>query len=111
MCAATLLRQAPAGSQTTVIHYTYDPLRRLTQASYSSGETYAYTYDSVGNRLSENGPEGLKTYTYDAADRLTAINSLAYTWDSNPAPLRCGDFAATCSAMDSAPLVTTRPIA
>lgn len=69
---------------------------RLTQASYSSGANFTYTYDAAGNRLTENDPGGAKTYTYDDADRLTAVNGIAYTWDNNPTPLCCGDFAATC---------------
>ena len=35
---------------TRVISYTYDPLGRLTSASYSSRECYRYGYDKVGNR-------------------------------------------------------------
>jgi hypothetical protein len=34
---------------TRVITYTYDKLYRLTDADYSSGETFAYAYDPVGN--------------------------------------------------------------
>ena len=30
------------------IDYTYDPLNRLTEANYSTGAYYHYTYDSVG---------------------------------------------------------------
>ena len=33
-----------------VISYTYDSLYRLISATYSSGESYHYTYDAVGNR-------------------------------------------------------------
>jgi YD repeat-containing protein len=33
-----------------VITYTYDHLYRLTGADYSTGETFAYAYDAVGNR-------------------------------------------------------------
>jgi YD repeat-containing protein len=36
---------------TTTIVYGYDPLYRLVEATYSSGEVYTYTYDQVGNRL------------------------------------------------------------
>ncbi|MDY7078888.1 MAG: RHS repeat domain-containing protein [Chloroflexota bacterium] len=32
-----------------VITYTYDPLGRLTAADYSSGESFEYRYDAVGN--------------------------------------------------------------
>jgi YD repeat-containing protein len=35
---------------TTVIRYTYDPLQRLTSATYSDGKGFQYQYDAVGNR-------------------------------------------------------------
>jgi YD repeat-containing protein len=35
---------------TRVITYTYDPLYRLTGADYSTGESFVYAYDAVGNR-------------------------------------------------------------
>ena len=39
---------------TTNIAYDYDPLYRLTAADYNGGTTYFhYTYDAVGNRLTE----------------------------------------------------------
>ena len=37
----------------TTINYVYDPLYRLTEANYSDGRYFRYTYDSVGNRLTE----------------------------------------------------------
>jgi len=70
---------SPGGVRT--ITYEYDPLYRLTGADYSTGERYDYTYDAVGNRLTYSGPDGSHTYTYDAADRLTGVDGVAYTWD------------------------------
>ena len=101
---------------TRVITYLYDDLYRLTGADYSSGESFAYAYDAVGNRTAQTRTltsTSVTTYTYecaaslkrsgrDAANRLTSVNGVAYTWDDNPlrcedfAPSRCyGDFAAT----------------
>jgi len=37
-------------TSTHVITYTYDPLGHLTEAAYSTGESFAYAYDAVGNR-------------------------------------------------------------
>jgi RHS repeat-associated protein len=75
------------GVVTQTIDYTYDPLYRLTSADYSGGDSYSYTYDAVGNRLSQDDiVGGLPTslaYTYDIANRLTAVGSVSYTWDAN----------------------------
>ena len=75
----------PAGPVT--IDYTYDPLNRLTQADYSTGDFYHYSYDAVGNRMSEaqsvRGQALTATYTYDEANRLASVNGVNYTWDAN----------------------------
>ena len=70
---------------TRVITYTYDPLNRLTSAAYSTGESFAYAYDTVGNRTAYTettlAGTSVTTYIYDAANRLTSVNGVAYTWD------------------------------
>ena len=71
-----------------VIAYEYDGLYRLTEASYSTGEKFAYDYDAVGNReaMTVTAPLGgteVTTYTYDAANRLTYVGGVALTWDNN----------------------------
>jgi RHS repeat-associated protein len=54
-----------------------------------TGETYRdYTYDPVGNRLTEVSNAGTTTYAYNSADRLTSATApgnvvTAYTFDSN----------------------------
>jgi len=69
---------APAPTR-TVISYTYDSLNpvsaalrgtngRLIRAAYSTGETYAYAYDAVGNRVALTATAGTITYTYDSAN-------------------------------------------
>jgi len=55
-------------------------------ATYSTGESYHYTYDPVGNRLSLTTHAGVVNYQYDAANRLTSVNGQAYTWDDNGNP-------------------------
>ncbi len=77
------LKQPDASFNTDTIRYTYDNLYRLTAADYASGPFFYYTYDSVGNRLSEITNSGTTTYTYDIANRLTASNAITYTWDNN----------------------------
>jgi uncharacterized protein RhaS with RHS repeats len=54
----------------------------LTAANYSSGEFFRYTYDPVGNRLSQSTLAGTNAYAYDAADRLTSVDGMAYSWDA-----------------------------
>jgi RHS repeat-associated protein len=65
------------------ITYTYDPLYRLTAADYSDGNYTYYTYDAVGNRLTQETPAGTNDYEYDIANRLTEVDGVSYTWDNN----------------------------
>lgn len=91
-----------------VITYTYDGLHRLTGATYSTGESYAYAYDAVGNRVAMTDTTGTTTYTYDDANRLTraAERSSAlpdasvqtYTWDDRGNLIHDGAFIYTYSA-------------
>ena len=90
---------APLTTTQRVITYTYpstspldsardeirtgDSLYRLTGAEYSTGEYYQYAYDPVGNRLSLTTSNGSTSYEYDAANRLTSVNGVVYTWDNN----------------------------
>jgi RHS repeat-associated protein len=71
------------GTTTTTIDYGYDALYRVTSADYSSGAFFHYTYDRVGNRLTQDTQAGTDTYVYDAANRLTSVNGAAFTWDAN----------------------------
>ncbi len=43
----------PAHAANGSVAYTYDPLGRVTTASYDTGVCIIYTYDPNGNRLSE----------------------------------------------------------
>lgn len=68
---------------TVSITYLYDQLHRLTQADYTDGTYFHYTYDSNGNRLTETTQAGTKTSIFDAANRLTSVDGTSYTWDDN----------------------------
>jgi YD repeat-containing protein len=75
---------------TTVVSYVYDGLYRLTRAAHSTGESFEYAYDAVGNRLAYTrtlGAQVVTTYTYDAANRLVVTWSdsrvVSCTWDAN----------------------------
>jgi RHS repeat-associated protein len=61
----------PVGGGTRTITYDYDGLNRLIDATYSTGETYGYTYDLAGNRLSaaENGVQ-VQSRSYNAANQV-----------------------------------------
>jgi RHS repeat-associated protein len=77
--------------------FTYDDNGRLTQECVTAPEaqacpagaeaTTAYTYDQVGNRLTEHTGTETTTYAYDAADQLTTATigqtSTAYTHDDD----------------------------
>jgi RHS repeat-associated protein len=65
------------------ITYTYDPLYRLTNASYNDGSYFTYTYDATGNRLTEVTNAGSVSYVYDNANRLTSVGGVTHTWDNN----------------------------
>ena len=70
-----------------MIDYSYDALQRLTAADYSNGDYYHYTYDQVGNRLSQSSSidsvEASVDYTYDDANRLDTVDAVSYTFDAN----------------------------
>ncbi len=70
-------------SGSVTINYDYDPLYRLTSADYSTGDTYGYTYDSVGNRLTETTQLATTNYVYDNANRTTSAGGQTYTFDAN----------------------------
>jgi len=71
------------GAVTVTIDYAYDPLYRLTEADYSTGEYFYYTYDSVGNRLTQETHEGTNLYVYDIANRLIDVDGTTFIWDDN----------------------------
>jgi hypothetical protein len=54
--------QATAPPAGVVITYLYDNLYRLLAASYSTGLLFNYSYDPVGNRLTQNTLAGTSVY-------------------------------------------------
>jgi RHS repeat-associated protein len=80
-----------ANPATMRITYTHDNVGRLTKTDYAdSTPDVTFTYDFVGRRASMVDGGGTVNYTYDNADRMTAINrvggdtwSYQYDPDSN----------------------------
>ncbi len=68
---------------TTTKNYTYDKLNRLTNATYSDGTYEAYTYDTMGNRLTMTTQTGTTNYKYDSDNRLLQAGSTYYFYDKN----------------------------
>ncbi len=60
--------------------FTYDPLYRLTDAVYpGAGNTYNYTYDGVGNRLTQTVDTTTQFYIYNEGNRLLEIRDGSVT--------------------------------
>jgi len=52
-CFLVGLLAAAGSSWAETINYTYDTMNRLTGVQYDDGTTIQYTYDKMGNRLSQ----------------------------------------------------------
>jgi RHS repeat-associated protein len=63
--------------------YGYDELSRLTSVDYGDGETQAYSFDPMGNRLSKTDNGVSEGYAYNAANMLTQRASQPYVNDAN----------------------------
>ncbi len=68
-----------------VTQYSYDVLDRLGSVTYpATPTTTAYTYDGVGNRLTQQVDANPATVqTYDEADQLKTIDGVTNTFDLN----------------------------
>ena len=68
--------------------YAYDALRRLLSATNTDNAAHSrtYTYDTIGNMLSNSGVTGTYSYPAAGADRphaVTSVGSWSYTYDAN----------------------------
>jgi RHS repeat-associated protein len=85
-----------SGATSSTSTYGYDVNDRLTSICYqascpNSTDPYIrWTYDKVGNRLTETRSSGTTGYTYDALDELTQAGSTHYTYDANGNELTAG---------------------
>src|SRR3546814_6375083 len=94
--AATVLERldygrSPVGDVTAVTaadrrtsEYGYDARRRLTGETHRASDgavvrSSSYTYDAVGNRLTETDGTGVTTaYSYDEENRLLAMGAVSF---------------------------------
>jgi RHS repeat-associated protein len=78
-----------AGSAAGTTTYAYDARDRLTEVCFQAscvgpGDPFIrWTYDAVGNRLTEARPSGTTNYTYNASDQLIQAGSTTYAYDEN----------------------------
>jgi RHS repeat-associated protein len=70
-------------SATDAYVYGFDTAGRLQQVTKNSSVVANYGYDSNSNRNSGNVGAQTTTATYDDQDRLTAYNSLTFTYNAN----------------------------
>ncbi len=94
----TAVDTSAASGTPVTITYKYDPLGRLVEADYSTGESFEYAYDAVGNRTAMTTTESTTTYEYDAANRLTRVGDTTYTWDERGNLTHDGTFTYTYNA-------------
>jgi RHS repeat-associated protein len=69
--------------------YTYTPAQKLATITDPAGNAWSYTYDLLGDQLTQADPDtGTTTSTYDAAQRLMTVTdargkTIAYTYDAD----------------------------
>ncbi|GAF84076.1 unnamed protein product, partial [marine sediment metagenome] len=63
--------------------YEYDAMDRLINVAYPDGSTTQYTYDGVGNRLTQVVDGVPTSYIYDADNRLLSAGTTNYSYDNN----------------------------
>jgi RHS repeat-associated protein len=94
----TAVEESDASGIERTLAFEYDPLKRLTKETIvardaAQSRTSAWSYDRVGNRLTQQAAVGgaststTTTYAYDANDRLltetTSDQVTTYTYDAN----------------------------
>jgi RHS repeat-associated protein len=94
----------PVGNRTGLningvpITFGYDALNELTSAKLGLLKA-TWTYDAVGNRLTEVSPTSTTKYTYDAADRLLQAGTRRFTYDAN------GNETSATTSLASTPVI------
>jgi RHS repeat-associated protein len=96
---------AVEGQYSVTTSYTYDHLHRLLTGGNPRQPT-TYTYDPRGNRLSKTVGTTTASYSYDYADRITAIGTATPTVDRD-GELTATGFGGTTFAYDVANRLVT----
>ena len=91
------LQETTTGAAPVTKTFGYDAMDRLTSVCFQAGTCpggsdpfIRWTYDGVGNRLTEQRPTGTTSYSYDARDRLLSAGATSYTYDQNGNQLSAG---------------------
>lgn len=67
--------------------FIYDKKEQLVKETRANGDTYEYTYDTVGNRLTKKITKGTSitssVYGYDSSNQLISINGVKNQYDNN----------------------------
>jgi RHS repeat-associated protein len=97
--------------------FTYDTSYRLRKACWSNTacattNQTAWTYDTVGNRLTEKiGPNPVSTYAYDGVDQLASVttgtNVQTFGYNANGDQTKAGDMISTFNAAHQTKTVQT----
>ena len=95
--AGNPLAEIRSGTAPVSKTFQYDNMDRLTGVCFQAGACpggtdpfIRWTYDGVGNRLTEQRPAGITTHSYDQMDRLLSAGSTSYTYDRNGNQLTAG---------------------
>lgn len=84
------------GSAPSITTYSYDVRDRLVDVCFqtmcaSAADPFVrWTYDKVGNRLTEDRPGATTSYAYNALDQITQSGPVAYSYDANGNQLSAG---------------------
>jgi RHS repeat-associated protein len=84
----TALYGVSGSTQQTKIVYTYDNGNRMTKAVQTPGGTYSLSYDGLNDVLSQTGPAGTVSRTYNAAGLPTSMTvpgqtKITYSYDND----------------------------
>ena len=79
-----LTNQITSSGASRTEQYGYDALNRLKTVDYGDGQTQAYSFDAMANRLSkQDSATGTENYSYNSANMLLTRGLNSYANDAN----------------------------